>query len=114
MRLRFTVKALEALPPAPAGKRVYVNDTEMRGLQVAVSPRGTRTLCVYRKIAGKPTRVRLGDYPSMTVEQARKKARSVLNRIADGINSITEQRVDQARAITLAEVFAATVRLGKA
>ena len=106
MRLRFTVKALEALPPAPAGKRVYVNDTEMRGLQVAVSPRGTRTLCVYRKIAGKPTRVRLGDYPSMTVEQARKKARSVLNRIADGINSITEQRVDQARAITLAEVVA--------
>ncbi len=105
-RLRFTVKALEALPPAPAGKRVYVNDTEMRGLQVAVTPRGTRTFCVYRKIVGKPTRVRLGDYPSMTVEQARKKARSVLNQIADGINPITEKRVDQARATTLAEVFA--------
>ena len=105
-RLRFTVKALEALPPAPAGKRVYITDTEMRGLQVAVTPRGTRTFCVYRKIMGKPTRVRLGDYPSMTVEPARKKTRSVLNQIADGINPITEKWADPARATTLAEVFA--------
>ncbi len=104
---RFTVKMLDGLRPAPAGKRSYVNDAEVPGLQVAVTPRGTRTFCVYRRILGKPTRVRLGDYPAMTIEQARKRARSVLNQIAEGVNPATEKRAERARAISLAEVFTA-------
>jgi len=104
-RQPFTVKMLDALPPALAGKRAYYGDIGMPGLQVAVTPRGTRTFVVRHKIEGQSRRMRLGDYPAMTIEQARKKARSLLNQIADGVNPITEKRADQARAVTLAEVF---------
>lgn len=104
---RFTVKTLEGLPPAPAGKRVYVNDTEVRGLQAAVTPRRTRVFCLYRKVSGKPTRPRLGDYPAMTIEQAPNKVRALLNPIADGVDPTTEKRAERAGAVTLAEVFAA-------
>lgn len=104
-RINFTKRALEALPAAPAGKRVYFNDTKVSGLQLAITSSGTKTFVLYRKIAGKPTRVTLGRCPDLTPEQARKRAESVRGHIAMGGNPTLEKRAEQARAVTLADAF---------
>lgn len=104
-RFNFTVKALNALRPAPAGKRAYYNDANVRGLQLVVTDRGTMTFYLYRKIAGKPKRVHLGGYPAMTVEQARKAAHRELHRIMDGVDPVAEKRTERARSVTLAQAF---------
>ncbi len=104
-RFNFTVKALNALRPAPAGKRAYYNDANVRGLQLVVTDRGTMTFYLYRKIAGKPKRVHLGGYPAMTIEQGRKAAHRELHRIMDGVDPVAEKKTERARAVTLAQAF---------
>ncbi len=104
-RFNFTVKALNGLQPAPAGKRAYHNDINVRGLQIIVTDRGTMSFYLYRKINGKPKRVHLGGYPAMTIEQARKAAHRELHRIMDGIDPVAEKKTERARAVTLAEAF---------
>ena len=105
VKLRFTVRALDALPAAAAGRREYFNDDLVAGLQVAVTAHGTKTFCVYRKINGVPKRLRLGAYPDLTIEQARARARTMLTAIAEGRDPDAERKAAQIRAITLDAVF---------
>ena len=71
-RLKFTKRALEALPPAPTGARVTYQDTECNGLTLRVTDAGAKSFIVQRRVNGKPERVTLGRFPEMTIEQARK------------------------------------------
>ena len=104
-RVNFTLRALDDLPPALTGKRAYYNDDRQPGLQLAVTDRGTKTFYLYRKIKGKPTRIKLGPFPGMTIEQARRAAHKAMGKIADGINPNTEKRNEQIKSVTLWQVF---------
>jgi integrase len=77
-QLNFTKAAIEALPLPPEGKRRYYRDggttKSVRGLEVCVLANGKRSFYLCRWAHGKSQRVRLGSYPEMTVEQARRKA----------------------------------------
>lgn len=48
--------------PAPAVGRLYVRDSECRGLLLQVTPGGVRTFQLYRKVAGRPVRITLGAF----------------------------------------------------
>lgn len=79
--------------------------TRARGLMLLVTPKGAKTFYVYRKVEGKPERIKLGHFPAMPVDLARKKAAEILGRLAAGENPAGDRR--QLRADpTLAEVFA--------
>jgi integrase len=104
-KIRLTKTAVQALPPAPSGKRAFHYDTATPGLAVQVTASGTKTFSVYRKVQGKPERVRLGTFPAMTVEQARRKAAEILRTIAKGQSPGAKKLEQQAQAVTLAEVF---------
>jgi integrase len=104
-RIRLNKTAVQALPPAPAGKRVFHYDTLTPGLAVQVTGTGAKTFYLYRKVGGKPERVRLGAFPAMTVEQARKRAAETLGTIAKGKSPQAEKRADKARSVTLEECF---------
>ncbi len=90
-RFSFTRAAILAVKPPTDQERVYVYDKRTLALALCVTRGGSRTFYVYRRIHGRPVRVRLGRSPEMTIDQARKQAAVVLAEIARG-NDPQEQK----------------------
>jgi integrase len=106
-RFTFTKAALEALPFADAGQRVTYHDAHKNaaGLQLRISTTA-KTFIIQRRVNGKPERVRLGAFPSMTIEQARKNAAMVNAAVAAGESPAAEKRRIKLQTKTLSEVLA--------
>jgi len=103
-RFNFTQAAIVAVKPPTKQERVYVYDKHTPALALCVTRSGSRTFYVYRRIYGRPVRVRLGRFPEMTLDQARKQAAVVLAEIARG-NDPQEQKRALRRQCTLRELF---------
>ncbi len=103
MRLNLTKAAVERLP-IPPSDREYHADTKMPGLRVCVWASGKRVFYLYRKIAGRPERIKLGVFPDLSVEAARAKAQSLAGKIAQGENPAFSRRQLAAEA-TFGELF---------
>ena len=103
-KVRFTKAAIEALSLPEKGSRFYWDD-KTPGLAIRVTAGGARTFYVYRKVKGKPEQIRIGPYPDLTVELARKKAAEILGQIAMGEDPVAKRREERA-AKTFAELFA--------
>lgn len=88
----FTKKTLDALPLPKTGKRLYVYDTKVSGLELMVTESGKKSFKVYRKLRDKPIRVTLGKYPELSVEQARLEAQKVIAEMLKGTNPNEEKR----------------------
>jgi integrase len=84
--------------------RRWVYDGKTPHLAVCVGTGGSRTFYVYRRIEGRPVRIRLGDFPAMTVEQARRLAVKTNFDIQNGIDPRKEKRAIRGEA-TLREAF---------
>ena len=104
-QMRFTKAAVEALPAAAAGKRQYIYDEEVPGLQVAVTDRGAKTYYVYRKIQGRPRRIKLGQHPDLSPAMARSEAYQILAQIARGQDPQAQRRQKRARQVSLQQAF---------
>lgn len=102
-RIPFTVAALDALRPPQAG-RVYVHDTRSRGLCLALTAAGSKVFYFYVKVDGRPERVRIGVWPDVTIEQARRRAAELRGDVATGGNPAQERRESRAEW-TLRELF---------
>ena len=102
-RIPFTKSRLLGLP-VPASGRRYWYDEKTPELAVCVTSAGTRTLYVYKRMGGKPTRYRLGRFPELPVEQARKLAAEVVVEEARGKNPQTERRAAR-NELTIEELF---------
>ena len=74
MFLNFTIAGIQNLPLPPVGKQHYFKDTQLKGLILDVRASGTKTFYVYKKIHGRPERIRLGTFPALSIENARKQA----------------------------------------
>lgn len=83
-RFKFTKRKLEAL--GPLEKITTYHDTEVKGLKLVVSKAGTKTFYVYRKINGRPERIKIGNFPQTSCEQAQDQAKVVNGAIAKGDN----------------------------
>lgn len=105
IKINFTKAALGALTIPPPGKRAEVYDSKTPRLMLRVTHTGAKSFAVYRRVNGRPQRVRLGCYPDMTIEQARKAAAKALSKMANGIDPIAEKRAKLGRAISLQAVL---------
>ena len=105
MKIRFTKELLNAIEPS--SKRERIQDTKVEGLILEVLPSGRKSFRVYKRVKGQtsPINVTLGQYPSLTIENARKLALSTLERIAHGVNPNDQSKVDTKARITLQEVY---------
>jgi integrase len=91
-KFNFTRPALEA-KPAPIGKQpIYYHDTVARGLCLCVTPKGKKTFFLYRKVEGRPERIRIGPFPDLKVEEARGQAAGMNSDIAKGSNPARRRR----------------------
>jgi integrase len=81
-------RAIQALKPAPAGKRRIVWDAIVPGLAVRVTDQGKRTFVLVTRYPGSrhPAPRALGSVGALTLEQARNKAREWLKLIASGVD----------------------------
>lgn len=87
----------------PESGRVTYKDSEVKGLQLRVSYTGTKSFLVYKKLNGKPKRVTLGQFPSMTVEHARKNAQQEIAKMFDGIDPNQAKKAKRNRGVTLSQ-----------
>ena len=85
-RKEFTATWLDAVDPAPAGKRVVWWDVREPGLGVRVTDKGVVSFFVLKRIAGSktPTRITLGRYPTLGLADARRAAAGKLEVIERG------------------------------
>lgn len=87
----FTIKGIGKLP-IPESGRMYWHDTQQAALALCITSQGTKTFYCIRRIAGRPTRIKIGRFPEWSVEQARKHAAKLLGEIAQGKNPQAERR----------------------
>jgi integrase len=103
MKRAFTVKILDTLS-IPATGRQYLYDSKTPSLALCVTQAGTKTFYLYRRVHGKPQRIRLGRYPQLTIDQARDAAARENARIADGADPQAERRARR-HEMTLGELW---------
>jgi integrase len=110
-RLKFTKRALDALPAkAPGAPHSYHYDTDCRGLALSVGATGRKSFVFYRKVAGVPRRRTLAPYPDMSIEEARRRASLLNGQIAQGIDPFSDKATSKRQARQLSVVNAMTDR----
>jgi integrase len=102
-RVNFTKRLLEDLTPPERGQRA-VYDTHARGLCLLITPTGSKTFYRYGRIDGRPQRVRVGTFPDVSIENARRVVAKLSGEIADGKDPAAERRARR-ETPTLGEIF---------
>lgn len=86
------------------GNRITVVDSKMPGLILRVGESGAKAFYAYRWFRGQPIKVKLGDWPAITLDQARELANQVNMKIASGVDPRAEKLAVKAE-MTLGELF---------
>ena len=107
--LRFALKRLTALEPAP--QRYEVRDTGQPGLALRVYPTGHKAYCVVKGVDGQGRRIKVGDFSDITLEEARQHAKRLLGQLANGIDPLQARRQARAQSITLRTALADYLKL---
>jgi integrase len=102
-RFAFTVQRLSNIKPPEQG-RDYYRDAQTTGLVFVVTKQNSRTFYFSRRINGKPTRIKIGNYPDTTIDTARRTAHRFLGETAQGHNPYLAIK-RQTRTPTLQALF---------
>ena len=104
---KLTKQIVDALKPSKVGVKgsyFFTWDQELRGFGVQVQASGLKSFVVqYRNAEGRSRRIVIGRYGVLTVEEARRKAKTVLGEIADGIDP-AEKKAATGDTATVAEI----------
>lgn len=90
-KINFTKAGLLSLPLPEKGKINYYYDIQVKGLGVMLFNSGSKTFFLYKRINGRPDKIKLGRFPEITIEQARRAAYSMINDISLGVNPKDER-----------------------
>jgi hypothetical protein len=90
-RLNFTKRVLDRLT-LPSEGVAYFYDTDTKGLAICVGKTGRKSFLLYRRIQGKPERIKIGRYPDVSIEQARKTVATLNADIAQDLNPAKSMR----------------------
>jgi integrase len=101
--IAFTMQRLNQITPPEKGRNYY-RDKLTTGLVFVITCKNSRTFYFSRRIDGKPTRIKLGNFPDIGIDTARKAAHLFLGEIAQGKNPYIEIK-SRAKSPTLQELF---------
>ncbi len=93
-RAALTDRHLRALRPGPAATEAW--DTQQRGLMVRVLPSGRIEFAIRYRIHGKRRRLKLGEYPAVSLAVARKRARRAQSAIDNGEDPARDRQAAKA------------------
>ena len=105
-RLNFTNRSLTALPTPETGRAEYKDDgvRAAPGLCLTVGT-ASRTFWYLGKVAGRTVRYRIGPFPSVAVDAARRRARELAAQAAAGVDPGEDRRESRRRGQTLADAL---------
>ncbi|WP_417724366.1 tyrosine-type recombinase/integrase [Salipiger sp.] len=87
----------------PEERDYYIRDSEVRGLQLKVTPAGNKSFVLrYRNEDGREKKIKLGNYPALTASGARLKGKEHLAKVALGEDP-ADTRTARRRGMTFAE-----------
>jgi integrase len=92
--MALTDRHLRALRPGPAAVEEW--DGQQRGLIVRVLPSGRIEFAIRYRIHGKRRRLKLGEYPAVTLATARKRARHAQSAIDNGEDPARDRQAAKA------------------
>ncbi|MBU6339170.1 MAG: tyrosine-type recombinase/integrase [Rickettsiales bacterium] len=102
-QINFTKSIIEKLPIPKSGLDYY-KDSKERGLSLYITSKGVITFFVRKRIGGKDSRVIIGGFPEISVENARKMTLRIKSDVAQGINpNFEKDKLKQ--EITFDELF---------
>ncbi len=90
-KINFTKATILSLPLPEKGKIAYYYDTQVNGLGIMIFNSGTKTFFLYKRVNGRPDKIKIGRFPEITVEQARRAAYTMINDITLGVNPKEEK-----------------------
>lgn len=94
-KILLTIAAIEGIQPPETG-RVYVYDLRVPGLAICVTDHGVRTFYWSGRLAGRPKRIRIGAYPVVKIDEARREALKIGGQKAMGNDAVdTRQAIKQ-------------------
>jgi integrase len=99
----FTHSRLEAINPPKTGRDSY-RDTKTAGLNFVITANASKSFYFVKRINGKPTRIRIGGFPGINIDEARKEAQRFNGEIAKGENPHANRR-NKTNVPTLKELF---------
>lgn len=86
---KLTKRLIDSLKPAD--KEYSEWDDELKGFGVRISPKGAKTFQVYWRAGRRERKRKIGRYPAMTVDQARKAAFELLAEVEQGHDPAVKQ-----------------------
>ena len=92
---------------APQQTPIEVRDSDARGLILTVLPSGRRQFSIRYRFQGKQRRLVLGEYPQLTLAQARRRARKQQVAILEGGDPVGERRMAKAERTDTVAALAA-------
>jgi hypothetical protein len=87
--------------------RELFHDEKTPHLCIQVTPNGCKTWCLYRRVNKHPKQIKIGRYPEVTPDQARRLAQALNGQIAQGNDSTLDSTVE----MTFGELFAKYIAL---
>lgn len=103
IKINFTQAAIDRLP-LPVTGRTYYADAKTPGLVLCVWDTGVKTFELYKRMGGRPRRLKIGRFPGVTLEQARKEVARMTGELAQGNNPANERRKARGET-TVGELF---------
>ena len=103
IRIKFTKTEIDGLPLPEKGRATYY-DEQIQKLAVRVTAAGTKTFYVIKRDGAAMAWLKLGTFPDMTVDIARKEAEKSLGEFAKGESPVKAKRVEKLRQ-TLGQAF---------
>lgn len=100
--LNFRKDVLENLPIT--NKRYELSDAKVQFLKLSIGTGGTKTYYLYRKVKGKPQRIKIGNYKDLTIEQAREQAKKLNSLITLGGDPQEEKRKER-KQLTFKQLY---------
>lgn len=94
-KFNFTKSDIEKLTPPKKGVSTYF-DTGFKGLKIYVTANGVKTFFVRKMVNGRDERFILGQYPDLSIQNARDKALLTLSDLANGRNPNEEKKANRA------------------
>jgi len=106
IKIKLNATVCKGVEPPTDTDRIYFYDTDAPGLALCVTGKGTKTFYWYGRVAGRPHRHKLGRFPAVSVEQARKRALAFGGKVAAGETPRTIKRASKGK-LSLGEAFEA-------
>ncbi|HHF7348592.1 TPA: tyrosine-type recombinase/integrase [Legionella feeleii] len=102
---KLTKTIVDKLEHIPGKTQTFYRDNDLKGFALRITSGSVKSFIVETRINGKVKRVTLGKYGNLTVEEARKQAKSLLGSVARGDDPIAEKKTKKVHAMTLQQVL---------